>query len=241
MKKLLPCLLLYACTQKPAVQQTPAPVNNIVATAPAPAPPPSDTVFLRRSPEAGYYEAVFIDPAASSAARRTLMNFEFRETYKADFENGIKTFPENYKKKKTLGLPEKWLPLCLYNNEYFLYAPSDWGNAGRRMILPEAYVVWNMEGPTPFYWHAIRQTGKRQYELRYQGYNDARKINIHILDPKTQRAVFEYVDGAGTYYQLYTPVSQANQYRIIVNYSPSRKAIEYDFQDPDWKQLLQKN
>jgi hypothetical protein len=132
MKKLLPLLLCCACTPQPRKVPAPPPIDTAITPAPAPAMPPSDTVFLRRSLDAG----VFIDPAENSAARRTLMNFELQESYKADFEDGIKAFPKNYKKQKTLGLPEKWLPLYQYQNEYFLYAPSDWGNAGRRLILP---------------------------------------------------------------------------------------------------------
>ena len=209
MKKLLPILLCCACTPQPRKAPAPPPAATVTTQAPAPALPPSDTVFLRRSLDAGIYQAVFIDPAENSAARRTLMNFEFRQSDQEAYEADIKAFPPNYKQQKTLGLPEKWLPLYQYQNEYFLYAPSDWGNAGRRLIRREAYVVWDMEGPTPFYWHAIRQTDKHRYELRYQGYNAERKIILHILDPKTQLAVFEYQVEPGSRY-IRPSVSQTN-------------------------------
>ena len=199
-----------------------------------------DTVILDRFQREEDEAIVFIEPNPLSTYYMALSDFTFNTRNQEAYNADKKDF-KPIKKDISHNLPTHWLPLKSYNNNYYLYKPSDWGNLGRRIINHEAFVYWYMDGPMAYQIENVKEINEQKIELtvKYWYFDHSEKIIIHILDPITQLAVFEFETGERKYkYQLYTPVESAPLYGIIVNYSPSFKNMEFPSEVIDYTSLL---
>lgn len=71
-----------------------------------------------------------------------------------------------------------------------------------------------------------------------------RKLTIHIIDKQKGIAIFEELyDDRGKYrgkqYYLMIDATKIKLLPIIVNYCQTQKQMEFDFDEPDFKKLLQ--
>jgi len=211
----------------------------------------NDTTFLLRKDygECGTH-SVYIERNRKSKYYKLLKDFSINE-YKLDTYNhyismlnskikgGLKTFDLD-------SLPQQWLPLYLFEDKYYLYAPSDWGCSGKMAINSQSIICYNMDGPTPC---AIRWINKVKncYYINYvapygkENLLDEPTLAIYIVDPKYKIAIWEEKDIEGKFdYKLMIPTKYANYFDIINNYSPQCKALEIELEQPDYKSLLYK-
>ena len=159
---------------------------------------------------------------------------------------GVSAIKENTGKKKLkkhnmFGLPKNWLPVHYYNGNYYLYAPSDWGNAGRRILSDSVFINWYMDGPYPQLLQSVSKEKASTYTIKYQREkDDLQTLVIHIIDPKINLAVWEYQrdDGKPSSYKLYVAAPSAANFNMIVNHSNYQKQMEFKFQEPDYQKLL---
>lgn len=52
------------------------------------------------------------------------------------------------KSKLSKALPRRWCALYLYNDHYYIYAPSDWGNNRRILLNDTTLIGYYMDGPS---------------------------------------------------------------------------------------------
>ncbi len=96
-----------------------------------------DTIFIQREKTAEHYHKIYIEKNRNSNYYKLLTNFKFVDY---DLET-VRGYNKSFKKRATpikkfdlQNIPKEWLPLYKYKSHYYLYAPSDWGNTGRKMI-----------------------------------------------------------------------------------------------------------
>ncbi len=241
---ILPCLVfMYSFFSKPAVR---AGID----------PKQIDTTFIERVIcDSGYegtpyhfYHAIFIEQNRKSEYYKDLSDFSFSKFENLDDANNVLRKKKiRLKKFNTLGLPKEWLPLNLYKGKYYLYAPSDWGNLGRRIICDSSLIFWFMDGPTPYAFQSIKKYNDTTYSLRTRNYLYACEgcvspeiLNIYIIDKKNKIAVWEYKSEKEKNYTYCLYVSKENikKFDIIVNYCKTDKQMEVDFEEPDFARLL---
>ena len=213
-------------------------------------PPHSDTAFILRELSRDVYHAIYIEKNRNSRFYKNLLDFNFS---KSDQESMLMNYNNNslveegkhLRKYDLQGLPKEWVPVYNYKDHLYLYAPSDWGNAGRVILSDTALIFWYMDGPYPVQYMSFKKTNANDYKLEYaetSGQSSNRTVIIHTIDPKTGLTLWEYTSGSGgeTFYQLNVPKEKASNFDMIVNYCEHMKQMEFDFDPIDYKKYLNK-
>ena len=213
------------------------------------ATPTVDTLFIHREATKDMYHAIFIDKSDSSIFRERLCDFTFNTydsaAYFANYKHLKKQEPEAFKAVNTTALPEHWLPVYSYQENYYLYAPSDWGNTRKRILNDSAFVYWYMDGPFPLPLKGAKQLSSGEHFIAFENvFNNqapASALRIHEINATTQLSIFEFSHGSQEKeYKLFIPVKHAGQYPIIVNYCKYQKQMEFEFDAIDFETLLDK-
>jgi hypothetical protein len=217
----------------------------------------TDTVFLRKlvfdtvyqGTPYHVYNNIYIDTNRNSENYRLLSDFSFTEHENLDEYNAkIKKRKIPISKISTKGVPMEWIPLYSYQNRYYVYKPSEMGGLMRRIINDSLLIYWDMEGPLPYILESISQTANggwtvrsKDYFVRMEGFLRPEMLNIYIIDPVNQVAVWEYKSNTEKEYtyELCIPKEKARNFDLIVNDS-NEKAMEFDFDKLDFKKLLKK-
>lgn len=217
----------------------------------------TDTVFLRKlvfdtvlqGERYRVYNNIYIDTNRNSENYKLLSDFSFNEN------NNLDAYNEKIKKRKiqlskisTKALPKEWIPLYSYQNRYYVYKPSEMGELRRRIINDSLLIFWFMDGPLPYVLETISQTGNtgwtvrsKDYFVRMEGFVRPEVLNIHIIDPVNQIAIWEYKSNTEKEYsyELCIPKEKARNFELIANDS-NEKAMEFEFDQLDFKKLLRK-
>lgn len=206
-----------------------------------------DTLFLKRTvnTRGNYtsYNYVYIDTNRSSKYYNWLTSFEFDEydiqTLQAYGLNHV-SCADDLKNNKMSGLPKNWLPVYSFNGEYYLYKPSDFGNAGKRIISEDYFIYWYMDGPMPNEIIAAKSKQNNRNVLILKDLEDyPLELYIHCVDEQKQLYVFEYPQGHdSSEFYLFTPAENAKSFDLVVN-TGNEKAWEYNFDTIDFASLLQ--
>lgn len=205
----------------------------------------NDTIFIYRNYENNKYHAIYIEKNRSSAYYQELMNFEF-DKYDWDAFYGNWSIREKNNraisvKLETDNLPSEWLPVYYYNGESYLYFPSERGSIGRKILLDSVYVRWGMDGPDPNPLISIDKINESEYKIIYDPYHtdlSLVEINIYIINHEKGLTIWEFVYPSRSYYQMYIPKEKAKNFDMIINYSPNRKMNEFEFEEFNFKKLI---
>jgi hypothetical protein len=206
----------------------------------------ADTTFLLREVKKDFYHAVFIEKNREAKLYKRLLDFKYDHDDSIAYNENYKILKVKFKKPLTkydiAALKQGWLPLYAYKGKYYLYAPSDWGNAGRRMFTDSTLIYWDMEGPDPKPLMSLKKINDRKYSLTSQPFYQFVKnsnINVYIIDPKNKVAVWEDTALPAAYrYGLFVPVQYAHNFDMVHNYCKTDKMPEFEFDKIDFKALI---
>jgi len=200
---------------------------------------PAGVRILKEHVENSTYQAFYICEFENFPKVKYLKNFDFREhemrTYNSMLHHVGKKKFSRIQKKDNHGLRRNWLPVYRYDDKYYTYAPSDWGNCGKRIITDSTFVHWYMDGPYPSLIQDIEKISEKIYKLKlgYIGLNKSSIVMLTIselIDPK-HVWLFEFDYGEGILErELYVPIENANEINLIVNHSPMDKMKEFKFE-----------
>lgn len=200
----------------------------------------NDTIFIVRTFEKGFYQALYIEKNRQSIFYKQLKDFSMNafdlEGYESEYEYFLKNkkclAPSSFQSH----LPINLLPVFVYQDDFYLYAPSDWGNARKRILTDSCFVFWYMDGPSPRPLCSYENNGN-QHTFGYADMNNGKPVvsyfTVEQIDPDLDLYLFEFLDeneDSKYRYQLYTSVQSADKFDLIVNFSnPPMKWMEYDF------------
>jgi hypothetical protein len=208
----------------------------------------NDTTFIHRKITNEFYHAIYIDTSQNSKDYNWITNFDFRESESETYNNYYSSHKKEHNDDRSLkksNLLGGWLPVYQYKEKYYLYAPSEGGAIGRRIINDSAFVYWYMDGPLPLSLTSIKKKGKGHYILKMDDFvfekEKKETLEIYQIDPKTRLSVFFFPEEIERYrYQLYVPKENAHYFDMVVNYCNSQKQLELEFDKIDFQALLKK-
>ena len=99
---------------------------------------PPDTIFIIRELDKHSYHAVYIDTTRPKKYYDRLTDFSFDDYdqvgYFSDYTRIEKEDPNIFKSVNNTNLPENWIRVYPYKNKFYVYAPSEWGAMGRKIL-----------------------------------------------------------------------------------------------------------
>jgi len=207
----------------------------------------NDTLFVSRDTSHGIYRAVFLEHNTQSEYYNRLTNFTFDNydslSYLESITHLFDKKPATFRKVKLpAAFPRKWCALHTYKNNFYLYAPSDWGNNWNLMFNDSTIVQYFMDGPYAYAIDSFATVDERTFEFSVLcAYRTITSITVHILDWKKQIAIFDnHSEGDEYRYSLMVGASKAREFPILVNYCQDQKQVEFKFDSTNYRELLKK-
>jgi hypothetical protein len=206
-------------------------------------PKDSAKVYLLGGPNTPH--RIFITNQATTFCKQWLFDFSFGkfdwQNYKDEYANIKKKDPKLFKYRKRTKIAPNWLPLHHYKGEFYTYCPCEGGYNNRIIINDSSFVLQDMDGPYPQALLSIVQKSKKTFELQTSRGEISENVKIHLLDPKTNMAIFEF-SGAdpGRRYAMYVPRENVHYFKVIVNECIEEKEEEFEFDKFDFEALLKK-
>jgi hypothetical protein len=202
-----------------------------------------DTIFLLRetadTPYA-FYHAVFID--TSMKFKNELTNFNFNSYDSATYFDQINRLrPLKVMPAFQNDFPKTWVLLYRLKGKYYLYNPSELGYNFRFKITDSTTIDYTMEGPEPSRLNKISFVSPTQAIIDRTNYWEGKHLSIKLVDIKKGVAVFTFSPtkyNKEGYQVLMVDARKAHLFPVIVNYCPTDKQPEFDFDKIDFKTLL---
>ena len=188
----------------------------------------------------GFYHAVFIDTAVKY--KNALTSFAFNDfdssTY---FDQLTKLRPvTNNTTADIKDVPQKWIALHKWKDNYYLYYPSDFGYHYRFAITDSTTIDYTMEGPEPSRLNKILFLSLTTLVIDRTNYWEGKKVQIEIINTAKGIAVFTFSAtkyNKEGYQLLMVDVTKTHLFPTIVNYCRTDKQPEFDFDKTDFKTL----
>lgn len=200
-----------------------------------------DTIFLlRETAETPYtfYHAVFIDTSVNFKTKLT--NFSFNNYDSATYFDQL-TRLRPLKKASLNDFPKKWIALYRLKGKCYLYKPSDFGYHFRFELTDSTTIDFTMEGPEPSRLNKISIVTPTQAVIDRTNYWEGNGVTIKLVDTAKGIAVFAFsptkYDKEG-YQVLMVDARKAHLFPVVVNYCPTDKQPEFDFDKIDFKSLM---
>ena len=204
----------------------------------------SDTSFISRNISIGIYQAVFIENHPSSIYYNWICDFSFDDSDSLSYQESMNaifkdTLPKFSKPNLSADLNRNWCGLETYKNNYYLYAPSDWGNNSNLLITDSTIVEYFMDGPYAYVIERFKRINETTFEFDVRSaYSTTNKITIYEIDKKYQVAIVDKQENDMHEYKLLVNKTFARHFPIIVNYCKNQKMREFQFDTPDYLKLL---
>jgi len=196
-----------------------------------------DTTYIHQQRTADFYHAVFIDKNRKSTHLKRLLDFSdhvdaFDESKNKSLKFIKSQHGKPFEKFDLDDLPREWVPLNIFKENYYLYAPCDWAKNQKIKITESAFVFWMLEGPMPSPLTGFKKYNDLFYQIDYVNYQNDQvtTLTIDILDPETQMSILEYkVENGPTFTSLCVPKEKAYHFDLIVNYCENQVQKEARF------------
>jgi hypothetical protein len=199
----------------------------------------TDTTFLLKEPN----HSIFIDNSKTSKFYDNIADFKFYKYEKDTYARSLQYLKDrDLKLTKTdiKDIPRKWIILKYYKNQFFTYHPSDFYAHFKISISDTALIEHSGEGPIANKIVSFKKINDHTFSLKLSRDDiPKRELAIHIVDKKNGIAIFEMLtDRQKKQYFLMIDARKIRQLPIIVNYCKTQKQAEFDFDEPDYKKLL---
>lgn len=204
----------------------------------------SDTNFISRNISGGVYQAVFIENNQNSIYYNWICDFSFDDSDSLSYQESLHaifkdTLHKFSKPKISEELSRNWCGLETFKNNYYLYAPSDWGNNSNLLITDSTIVEYFMDGPYAYVIERFNRINETTFEFDVRSaYSTIIKMTIYFIDSKNQVAIVDKQENEMHEYRLLVNKTHARHFPIIVNYCKFQKMREFQFDTPDYLKLL---
>lgn len=199
----------------------------------------ADTTFLLKEPQ----HSIFINTSKTSRFYERISDFRFDKSDKESYEYSLQ-----YLKHKGLKLtktnindvPKKWIVLKYYRNKFYTYHPSDFYSHFKVSITDTAFITYGGEGPMANKIISYKKIDDKTFLFSLTGVERPKKnLIIHIIDKQKGIAIFEdFYNAKEKQYYLMIDAAKIRQLPIIVNYCETQKHMEVDFEEPNYKRLI---
>jgi hypothetical protein len=205
----------------------------------------NDTLFLEREIKNGEYHSIFIDTNRHSEFYNQINNFELDKFDEQSYKQSILYFKENnieLMKFNITEIPSKWVIIKEYNGKLYNYYPSDFYSHFQIKLTDSTVVLYTGEGPLANKIDSFEKLNQNEFKIKVSGiYTGFSNLIFHIIDKEKGIAVIENkIDENNSNYCIMIDSDKINNLPIIVNYCKTRKWIELNFEEPNYKLLIAK-
>jgi hypothetical protein len=207
-----------------------------------------DTLFLKRSIfqygdssfKYSIYHATYIDSDYGSTLK-TVIDQYFNQIDSSSYQESLQQFHRKTFKKFPIidQFPLRRVELFQYKNEYYTYDPSDFGNLYKFQITDSTTLDYYMDGPgISFIQKATIE--KHKLDLTLQNYWQGRKMTINMIDTTRGIAIFTFsptMYNSNIEKKLMVRTDKMHLFKTVVNYCPTDKMDEFEFDKIDFWQL----
>jgi len=203
----------------------------------------ADTVFLLKESDDSNYHAIFIDTLKKSEYYTLISDFEFGQFDKDGYDYSLEYLRDKkikLTKNKISDIAKKWIVLKYYKKQFYNYCPSDFYTHFKVSITDTTFIDYSGEGPSASKINTYKKLNEKTFLFSLTSIEKPkRNLIIHIIDKQNGIAIFEEHNmGKDKQYYLMIDASKFRQLPIIVNYCVTQKQMEFNFDNPDFKQLL---
>lgn len=205
-----------------------------------------DTLFIERNvvdTPCPIYHAIFIDTSSTSLFREQITGYSFHRFDSLTYFDGLRCLEKPKQKipwNQIKDLPRNWVPLFQYKGKYYTYFASDWCCIFRFRITDSTTIDHSVEGPEPSWIEEIRSLGNGHYVVNRTNFWDGHQVDIQLIDPTKGMAVISF--GPNKYNKgarlLMVDANRAHLFPTIVNYCPTNRVPELEFDSINFGQLL---
>ncbi len=206
----------------------------------------ADTNFIVREFDRGDYHAVFIQKIdTSSTFYKRIVDFSWDANDSLGYQESLKWVFKDKSLKMShhvnVIVSGEWSQLYEYKGSYYLYAPSDWGNLGRVSINDSTFIQYSMDGPyASLITSCWGSNTPKTLDLTLAGPQAPDTVRIHNINWAAGLALFEYrSEGGRSRFELMVRDHRTQNYPIIVNYSPTRKWLEFPMDTLNVKKVFE--
>jgi len=203
----------------------------------------TDTTFLLRTNSDGIYHAIFIDPTKASKLYDRISNFTFYNFDQESYDNSLNDLKSNHislTRKVITQVPKKWIPLYQYRNKFYVYYPCDFYFHFKVSITDTSFIDYTGEGPVANKINDFKKINDTTFKFNLTGIEPNRNLIIHIIEKENDIAVFEEnSQEKNKRYYLMISSDNVKNVPMIVNYCPTRKEMEFEFDKPNYSKLLE--
>ena len=193
----------------------------------------------------GKEQTIFIDNINNSEFKNKRADFSFNEFDKQAYQYSLESIKKNnifLNKFDAKDLPKRWIELFQYKGEFYTYYYCDFCDDYRLEFRKNMLLETTCEGLNIISINLLKKENSKTFTFeRITELNDKRKVIIHIIDKEKGIAVFESEINGEVSYKLMLDVTKINQYPMIVNDCKSKQSEFRDFEEPDFKKLLNQN
>jgi hypothetical protein len=203
----------------------------------------ADTTFLLKETSNGICHAIFVDENKTSKFYKQISDFTFYNYDKDNFNSSLKYLKEKHislSRKVITQVPKKWIPLYQYKNKLYLYYPCDFYFHFIYNITDTAFIDYTGEGPVANKIIDFKIINDTTFQFQLTAVtNPTRSLIIHVIDRNRGVAVFEEkTQENGKHFYLMVSADKIKSFPVIVNYCPSQKQDEFQFDKPNYYKLL---
>lgn len=207
-----------------------------------------DTLFLKRSfnqyGDSSYqntiYHAIYIDSNYGTKLK-SLIDQDFAQIDSNSYTESLQQFHSKSIKKFPINdhFPLRWVELFQYKNEFYTYHPSDFGNLYKFQMTDSTTLDYYMDGPgISFIQKATFE--KFKLDLTLQNYWKGKKMTINMIDTARGIAIFTFgptKNNSNIEKKLMVSTNKMHLYKTVVNYCPTDKMDEFEFDKIDFEEL----
>ncbi len=204
---------------------------------------PKDTLFIKKDSIYGTSQSIYIAKNKSTQHYNRLVDLNFGEFDAESYLMSLSYLKEKnpiLKKNIPILSETQWIPLVQYKKKLFVYYPCDFYSFYKVSINDSTFIDWTGEGPIAN--HIINQRKGKKNTVEFDlcsMYDPVKTIIIHEINQKKGIAVFETIySNNERFYSLMIAASKINRVPLIVNQCDFQKQHELNFEEPDFKKIL---
>ncbi|MDF2456307.1 MAG: hypothetical protein K0R51_2300 [Cytophagaceae bacterium] len=199
--------------------------------------------YIKKEGVNGETHSIYIENDRTSTYYNKILDFGFGGFDQASYDNSLEYLKEKnivLSKTHIIDLPTEWITLKQYKDKFYVYHPCDFLFHYKVSINDTTFIDWTGEGTNGSKIISYNKINDQAMELKLTGiYEPSRTLIIHWIDRINGIAVFE--NTVNNDYNLMIDASKIKKVPIIINYCPTQKEMELEFDTPDYKKLLKRN
>jgi len=167
---------------------------------------------------------IFIDHNRRARFYESLVRFNFYESDQNDYADFLEKQANLPPADLPADLPRQWVVVHPYQNKFYAYYPSDFGNHFRVQLNEKAFVGHHMDGLELEALHSVSKPEAGVWEVLFV---TGKRIKVVQVSPGSPVWRWQF----SGWDRLMVPAERLRELPVLVNYCEEQKQLEFDFEE----------